>query len=56
MAEKMRSCRACNGNGKHKCPRCDGTGTFMDGSTCYYCKGYRLTKCGACDGTGKIKE
>lgn len=24
---------------RYKCPRCDGTGTFYDGSRCYYCQG-----------------
>ncbi len=50
------SCRCCGGSGQMKCPRCDGTGTFIDGTTCYYCKGKGRVECSACDGKGRIED
>lgn len=50
------SCRHCGGSGMMKCPRCDGTGTFHDGSTCYYCNGAKEVTCNACGGTGIIRD
>lgn len=50
------SCSCCSGSGKMKCPRCDGTGSFTDGSKCYYCQGAGRVECKACDGTGIIRD
>lgn len=47
-------CSACGGSGSKKCPRCDATGTFTDGSECYYCKGVGYFQCEKCKGTGLV--
>ena len=49
-------CKHCHGEGKMKCPRCDGYGTFTDKSTCYYCQGAGKVECSACNGTGIIRD
>ena len=45
-------CGVCSGSGKEVCFRCDGHGTFEDGSTCYYCKGAGTITCNVCHGYG----
>lgn len=53
MAHK---CSCCDGTGQKRCPRCWGTGTFDDGSTCYYCQGTGTVTCNACDGRGQVED
>ena len=50
------SCSCCSGSGMMKCPRCDGTGSFTDGSKSYYCQGSGKVECKECDGTGIIGD
>ena len=42
-------CKTCASGAKDiLCPRCQGHGTFLDGSLCTYCKGYRIMPCPEC--------
>lgn len=49
------TCSNCD-NGKTKCPRCGGTGSFNSGETCYYCNGDGEIECKACNGSGIIED
>jgi len=53
------TCKACDGSGSLKCPKCKGTGRVGGGLVtsprqCDNCDGSGVVKCGVCHGTGRV--
>lgn len=45
-------CLKCNGSGVLKCPLCNGTGAYLNGTICPECHGTGEIICPKCHGTG----